>query len=69
MSRTVTVYSFRMFSKTPGDWIQAPHKAARETIEQLGGVVLEGTGEEVEIASLDDEGLFRRIATGWGELG
>jgi hypothetical protein len=44
-------------------------KAARAVIvERYHGEVLEGTAETVETSSLDREGRYRRIATGWGEL-
>jgi hypothetical protein len=67
--QTVKVYSFRVFDVHANGLRVAKHKATREAIvSQLGGEVLEGTGQDVSPAELDEEGRFRRIATGWGEL-
>lgn len=68
-STTVTVYSFSILSEVAADWVPAPHKASRSTIDGLGGKVLEGTGEDVEASSLDPDGIYRRVPTGWGALG
>ncbi len=66
---TVKVYSFRVFDLDTNSFRIARHKATREAIaSRLGGEVLDGTGEEVAAAELDERGRFRRIATGWGEL-
>lgn len=66
---TVTVFNFRLFGPNEGGGIQPPYKATRDKIvQQLRGVVLEGTAEEVEPSMLDDEGIYRRVATGWGAL-
>lgn len=68
-SSAVTVFNFRLFVLTDDGWIQPPYKAPRDKIvHQLGGVVLEGTAEEVEPSMLDDDGVYRRVATGWGAL-
>lgn len=68
-TETVTVYAFRL----PEPSVECPSiagfKAARETIEgRYRGEVLEGTAESVSADELDDEGRYRRVATGWGEL-
>ena len=65
----VTVYSFRVFDEGSRDWRIAPHKASREVIvERFRGEVLEGTAHEIAPDDLDEQGRFRRLATGWGEL-
>lgn len=66
---TVTVYAFSVVDID----VEADHfasfKAPRHVIgERFGGTVLEGTGEEVSIEDLDEQGRYRRIATGWGVL-
>lgn len=67
---TVTVYSFRMFELDAETYHVAPFKASRELIsDRFGGEVLEGTGLDVEAESLDAQGRYRRVATGWGALG
>lgn len=66
---TVTVYSFRVYGLEPERYQIAPFKALREVIERdYGGEVLAGTALEIEPDDLDDQGRFRRIATGWGAL-
>ncbi len=68
-SELVTVFNFRKFESGTDLPLVAPYKAARETIvETLKGELLEGTGEQVSSALLDNQGRYRRIATGWGEL-
>lgn len=69
---SVTVYSFSVVDLRELD-TQATrlskYKATRESIAACpGAVVLEGTGQEVSRAELDEQGRYRRIATGWGEL-
>ncbi len=64
---TVTVYSFRVYGMEPEGYQIAPFKAPREVIERdYGGEVLPGTALEIEPESLDGQGRYRRIATGWG---
>jgi hypothetical protein len=43
-------------------------KATRDTIQALGGEVLEGTKQRVPSSELDEQGHYRRINTGWGDL-
>jgi hypothetical protein len=67
----VLVYAYRL-SGVPGD-LGMPKlsrfKAERHVIASVfKGQVLEGTGEEVSRADLDEMGRFRRVATGWGDL-
>lgn len=66
---SVEVYSFRIPEPTIELSRHAPFKATREAIERLfGGEVLEGTAERVDLDELDEQGRFRRVATGWGDL-
>lgn len=68
-TQTVTVYSFRTFELDAEAYHVAPFKAPRELIsDRFGGEVLEGTGVDVDAASLDKQGRYRRVATGWGAL-
>lgn len=70
-AQTVIVYAYRL-PGVPGGLETASvarYKAERHVIVNVfRGQVLEGTGEEVARADLDEMGRFRRIATGWGEL-
>lgn len=66
--RTVTVYGYLpglSLGSLRHSW---RHKAPREVIERHAAELIEGTAEDVPETELDDEGLFCRIATGWGEL-
>jgi hypothetical protein len=64
----VKVYAFRVF----GSHVESPRlanfKATRETIRRLEGDLVPGTEEVVARSELDDDGRYRRIATGWGGL-
>jgi len=69
-SESVKVYSFRVFDVDANEHCVVGHKATRDAIvSRFGGEVLEGTGQEVSPAELDQHGRYRRVATGWGELG
>lgn len=69
-SDVVTVFNFRKVESGSDLPLIAPYKATREAIvDRLKCVLLEGTGEEVATTLLDDQGRYRRIATGWGDLG
>jgi hypothetical protein len=68
-SAEVTVYNYLSFDGAQGSRFPAPFKAPRERIETaLNGKVLEGTAETVHASQLDEEGRYRRRATGWGDL-
>lgn len=65
----VTVYSFRVFELDAEAYHVAPFKAPRHLIaEHYLGDILEGTGEQVDAGELDEQGRYRRVATGWGAL-
>jgi hypothetical protein len=66
---TTTVFSFRTYDGASHDMVLAPFQAERSVIlSRYSGEVLEGTGHEVPRHALDNEGRYRRVATGWGEL-
>lgn len=69
-AESVTVYNFCTFDLSVKAMRVAHGKAPRELIvARFGGEVLEGTAELVSAADLDAQGLYRRVATGWGDLG
>jgi hypothetical protein len=66
----VTVYNFWTQGSTAESRIVSTSKAPLDLIKNvLKAQVVEGTGHQVSRSELDAEGLFRRVATGWGELG
>ena len=68
-SEIVTVYNFSQFELGSDTPVVSGFKAQRQAIAKVfKGQVLEGTGEEVPTSELDEEGRFRRVATGWGSL-
>ena len=67
---TVKVYNFCVFDIDAKHMRIAPCKAPRDVIvRRFHGEVLEGTAQCVAVDELDEDGRYRRIATGWGELG
>lgn len=65
----VKVFSFRAFDAAANEMRIVNFKATREAIvRRFDGEVLEGTGHCVAPGELDDQGRYRRVATGWGEL-
>ena len=68
-SKRVTVYNFSQFDVGSDAPVVSGFKAQRQAIAKIfKGRVLEGTGEEVPESELDQDGRFRRVATGWGSL-
>ncbi|MBE0548521.1 MAG: hypothetical protein IH627_12920 [Rubrivivax sp.] len=48
----------------------ADFKATREQIRNVyQGLLIESTKELVPVDALDSSGRYRRVATGWGQLG
>jgi hypothetical protein len=69
-SKIVTVYNFSQFEVGSDTPVVSGFKAQRQAIARIfKGQVLEGTAEEVPESELDQDGRFRRVATGWGSLG
>lgn len=65
--RTVTVYHFRVFEGAGELPRIVGFKTTRDRIEDhYLGEVVEGTAETVDVAALDEDGCYHRIATGWG---
>jgi hypothetical protein len=65
----ITVMSFHTHEGHHEIPLVAPFKATREQIvERYRGHPLEGTAEKVDPAALDEQGRYRRVATGWGDL-
>ena len=64
----VVVFNFCEFSIASGGWVVSRHKAPRDLVDRIGGRVLEGTGQAVLREELNGDGMYRRLATGWGEL-
>lgn len=68
-SKIVTVYNFSQFEIGSDTPVLSGFKAQRQAIAKIfRGQVLEGTAEEVPESELDQDGRFRRVATGWGSL-
>lgn len=56
----ITVYQYRIFDSHAGAWIVAKRPATRRAIDAAGGEILEGTGHEVDIESLSEDGIVVR---------
>ena len=52
------VYYFRVWDKIKGGTIVQPLKSDADRIKQLGGSIVPGTGEEVDVADLDADGRY-----------
>jgi hypothetical protein len=65
---TVRVHSFRIYDSHVESPRVAAFKASLAVIEALEGEPIEGTAEDVPVAELDEQGHYRRLPTGWGEL-
>lgn len=67
-SNTVTVYDFRI-TGLPVESLKIPgYKATLEAIRAAGGNPLPGTAQEVPVDEVDENGHYRRLATGWMPL-
>lgn len=66
----VAVYNFRDFTRGIEMAEVAPFKATRQAIQDMyRGKPIQGTEELVSPDDLDELGRYRRMPTGWGELG
>ena len=52
------VYHFRVWDKIKGGTIVQPLKCDADRIKQVGGSIVPGTGEEVDVADLDADGRY-----------
>ena len=57
---TITVYSFEIFDEASNSWIRARTKATRRAIDAASGRLIEGSAEEVEIESVNEDGIVVR---------
>lgn len=64
----VAVYAFMHLEEGLERPKLAPFKATRQAVEARGGMLLEGTRQVVEPSEVDEDGLFVRVPTGWGDL-
>lgn len=60
----ITVFSFFIWDHRTGRSVQAPAKATAERINLVGGKIVPGSGEDVDLASLDKEGRHRSEGAG-----
>ena len=68
-SETVTVFGFKVFDLETHEMQVVGCKATLDAIGRLGlAEPVPGTAEDVPLGALDDQGRYRRVATGWGEL-
>jgi hypothetical protein len=69
MQSRLTVYNFYTldsgYESSPVSTFKATRKAI---VEIFGGDPIEGTAESVPADAVDEQGRYRRLATGWGEL-
>ncbi len=54
----VMVYYFEVWDQVGGENIVQPLKSDANRIKQVGGTILPGTGEEVDVADLDADGRY-----------
>ena len=54
----VTVYKFKVWDPTRNEYVVQPCKSTDKRIRTLDGIMFGHTGEEVDPASLDAEGLY-----------
>ena len=54
----VMVYHFEVWDYARGENIVLPLKCDADLIERVGGTILPGTGEEVDVSALDAAGRY-----------
>ena len=54
----VVVHRFKLLEPATGDWIVQIPKSTQARIEALGGLIIAGTAEEVDVAKIDDDGRY-----------
>jgi len=54
----VMVYHFEVWDYARGENIVLPLKCDADLIERVGGMILPGTGEEVDVSALDAAGRY-----------
>ena len=54
----VMVYHFKVWDQVAGKIIVQPLKSDATRIDQVGGTIIAGTGEEVDVDALDADGRY-----------
>jgi hypothetical protein len=54
----IMVYHFEVWNHARGENIVLPLKCDADLIERVGGTILPGTGEEVDVGALDVAGRY-----------
>jgi hypothetical protein len=55
----VLVFPFKMFNIIDGNFKESPSYATLETIQRIGGAVIEGSAIEIEEDMLDGNGMYK----------
>ena len=54
----VIVHHFKIYDPASDSWIVPPRKSTTERIQDIRGIIIPGTGEEVDRAFLDEQGRY-----------
>jgi len=54
----VTVHHFKVYDAASDSWIVPPLKSMTERIQDIRGIIIAGTAEEVDRAALDEQGRY-----------
>ncbi len=54
----VTVYHFKVWDQQRGEHIIQPLKSPADRILEIGGEIILGTAENVDVSALDSEGRY-----------
>ncbi len=54
----VTVYHFKVWDQQQGEYIIQPLKSPADRIQEIGGKIIPGTAENVDVSALDSEGRY-----------
>lgn len=68
VDRQVMAYAFECYDLNLDMTIAPPFKATQQAIRPFHGKLIPMTGEMVDIAELDNDGRWFRLATGWGTV-
>jgi hypothetical protein len=53
-----TVYRFKLKEQPRNQWVVQPTKATKEAIVLLGGLIVEGSAEDVPDQAIDPDGYY-----------
>lgn len=56
----ITVYAYRLFDEHSETWIRSRALATRRAIDAAGGLVVEGSEQEVDIEMVNADGIVVR---------